>query len=194
MNYFAYYLRNKAGHFKRATSGYGLPSMTLETEIQHGQTTTNNSLNRPSNVTGSSNVVDTSVSAPPYQHPVIPALDTPDKPNSPFSCPSTDAIVLGVKKAVVLLCTGSDPPPTSGSFSSCERHVTPAATSADSPDEQQHLRVQFADVPSRSDSSAVGAPVSTYGSTVDTCSQGQPQPNANRYAFSFIMIPLYILY
>lgn len=39
---------------------------------------------------------------------VLPAPDTPDKPTSPFSCPTTDALVIGVKKAVVLFCTGGD--------------------------------------------------------------------------------------
>lgn len=42
---------------------------------------------------------------------VFPAPDTPDKPtspSSPFSCPASDAVVNGVKKAVVLLCTGSE--------------------------------------------------------------------------------------
>jgi hypothetical protein len=49
---------------------------------------------------------------------VLPAPDTPEKPNSPFSCPATDALVIGVKKAVVLFCTGSD---SSSSTSVVER-------------------------------------------------------------------------
>jgi hypothetical protein len=84
---------------------------------------------------------------------VIPAPDTPDKPTSPFSCPATDALVIGVKKAVVLFCTGTGIDSTSGTSSS-----SVVERQSHEVDEQQQLCVQL------TARNAPSAPV-TYGST-----------------------------